>query len=250
MLNRKQAARDRSRIVEEAKRHVGYRAQPNRQSAYQLKPYLNRAWNGTFVDRVLHDAFGDFVEVRFISTVTALGYYANRNGLYRKPKVGDVVFFNFSTDPARWDEQPHVGIVTEVRPNGSFRTVEGETAPGTPQGSQLVDGVFERIRFSADVLAFVRPRPVSRTPSTAEPARLKTSHLDSNPKTKARAVATVQTALSSLGLGPFNRGKLDGETKSAFGRAARENGTPENRGELRHAELGILADRTRLFELE
>ena len=238
-------------VIAQAQRHVGYRAQPQRKSAFQLAGYVGQPWNGTFVDRVLHDAFADFAEVRFLSTVTALSFYVKANRVYQKPRPGDIVFFNFATDPQHAFEQPHVGVVTEVRPDGSFRTVEGETGPGTPQGSQLVDGVFERVRYADDALGFVRPRPqtVNRNDSDEQP-KLKMSYFDSNPKTKARAVALVQTALNRATGKKFSKGKANGETKAALGAYARDRGVVENRGEFSHSALVVLADFTDEFQLE
>ncbi len=255
ILNRK-VERRAAEIVEEARKHVGYRSQPERRSAFQIGGYIGQPWNGTFVDRVLHDTIGSpFAEVRFLSTVTALSYFVKRNRVYQKPRPGDVVFFNFATDTQRAFEQPHVGIVTEVNADGSFRTVEGETAPGTPQGSQLADGVFERLRWPADVLGFVRPRGQAdtRTGAPKEPSKLRMSFFSSNPKTKARAVETVQRALNratGFTFAESNRGKYTGETKSVFGLYARERGTVANRGELDRVPLVNLADFTGEFEVD
>jgi len=249
MLNRKARREQTARIIEEAERHVGYRAQPNRMSAFQLLSYNGETWNGTFIDRVLHDALGDFAEVRFVSTVAALGYYTAKNGLYRKPKAGDIVFFNFSTDPNRPFEQPHVGVVLSVRPDGAFTTVEGETGPGHPQGSQLTDGVFVRLRHVTDAIGFVRPQVRTVTDGPNEP--LKMSYLTSNPTTTARAVETVQRALNSArNRLTFNRGKKDDVFKSAFGMYARESGYVKNRGELDNGPLTALSDQTGAFDLE
>jgi hypothetical protein len=253
MWNRKRRE-TAAQIVAEAMRHVGYRSQPNRQSAFQLPGYKGEPWNGTFVDRVLHDAFGDFAEVRFVSTVTALGYYVKRNRVFQKPQVGDIVFFNFATDPLHAFEQPHIGIVTEIKPveHGAFRTVEGETAPGTPQGSQLVDGVFERTRYLHDVIGFVRPTVMKNVDTgTEEPQTVKMGYFTSNPKTRARAIETVQRALNRVRPSwSFNQGKKDGEFKSAFGLYARESAWVRNRGELDAAVIQNLADRTGEFAVE
>lgn len=235
-------------VIDQALRHVGYRSQPNRQSAMQIKGYAGKPWNGTFVDRVLHDAFGDFAEVRFVSTVAALGFYAARNRLYRKARPGDVVFFNFASNPQEAFEQPHVGIVTEVRKDGSFRTVEGETAPGNPQGSQLADGVFERTRYRSDVLAFVRPEPRTVTkPEGVEPTAVKMSYFESNGETVKRAVEKVQIALNIARPAlSFNRGKRDPLFKSGLGLYARETGHVANRGEITMPVLQTLEDETGL----
>lgn len=254
MPNR-QAKADAAAIIEQARRHVGYRAQPERRSAFQLAPYSGKPWNGTFVDRVLHDALGDFAEVRFVSTVAALSYYVTRHRVYQKPRPGDIVFFNFSTDPQQPFEQPHVGIVTEVYPkvkgeSFTFRTIEGEASPGAPQGSQLADGVFERVRHRADVLGFVRPTVRTMRPEADKPQTVKMSYFESNGKTVARAIETVQKALNRVRSDiSFNRGKRDSAFRAGLGMYAREAGTVENRGEIKATVLQTLADETGTFEV-
>jgi hypothetical protein len=76
------------------------------------------------------------------------------------------------------------------------------------------------------------------------------SYFESNPKTKARAVSIVQTALNRVTGTPFYRGRWDAETKSAFGTYARQGGTVENRGEVTYAVLQRLADETGTFTME
>jgi hypothetical protein len=240
-----------AKIVEAAQRQVGYHAQPEKRSAFSPRTYEGTEWNGSFVNRILTDAFGTAPEVSFQSTVAALAYYTTRNRLYRKPRVGDIVFFNFSADPGEWDRQPHVGVVTELRADGSFRTVEGQTFSGKPQGIQLADGVHERVRYGTDVLGFVRPRP-ARKVTAGETVTVRMSYFDSNGKTVARAVETVQTALGTVrpewmptGRGKdglFNRGKRDGVFKSAFGAFARETGEVRNRGEITYPALQNLEE--------
>lgn len=227
-------------IIENAERYVGYRAQPNRQSTLQTREFNGRAWGGSFVDRVLSDTFGGMPEVRLYSTVTALSYYVRTNRLYRKPRKGAVVFYNFATDPSNAFEQPHIGIVTEVKANGVFMAIEGETSPGVPQGSQLVDGVFHRERHVADVIGFATPRALTVKPYTGETAKVRMSYLTSNPKTRARAIENIQTALNRVTGGVFNRGRLDRETRSTFGAYSRERGLVENRGDLTYDALNVL----------
>ena len=72
-------------------------------------------------------------------------------------------------------------------------------------------------------------------------------YFDSNGKTVARAVETVQRALNRVRPAwTFNRGKRDGVFKSAFGRYARETGAVENRGEITERVLHTLGDETGL----
>jgi len=250
-MNRNRAQREL--IIETARKQVGYRAQPERKSAFaSRKEYLGMPWNGAFVQRILTTAFDAEPEVSFVSTVSALSYYIKANRLYLKAKSarpGDVVFFNFATDPQHMFEQPHVGFVTEIRADGSIRTIEGETSPGTPQGSQLADGVFERVRWPAEVIGFVRPEPRKPIPAaSAEPRNLKLSYFESNGKTVARAVETVQIALNRINpkqtFRESKRGKRDGEFKATLGAYGRERGTVEARGETSARVLRALADET------
>lgn len=249
MKNRKLDRERREATVEAARKQVGYRAQPDRRSAFaSRKEYLGLPWNGAFVQRILSTAFDAEPEVSFVSTVSALSYYIKANRVYLKARTarpGDVVFFNFATDPQHMFEQPHVGFVTEVREDGSIRTIEGETSPGTPQGSQLADGVFERVRWPAEIIGFVRPEPRKSVAASADVRTVKMSYFESNAKTVARAVETVQIALNRVRPAwSFNRGKRDGVFKSALGVYGRETGTVEARGETSYRVLRTLADET------
>ncbi len=245
-MNRKTRRALSTRIVEEAERHVGYHAQPERRSVFQASVYSGKAWNGAFVNRVLRDAFGEEPEVNFTSTVAALGFYWSRNRVYRKPQVGDIVFMGFASDPLHPFEQPHVGVVISTdrwKVDGVIRTVEAEVSTGRPQGIQLADGVHERQRYATDVIGFVRPVSRGNTTVPGEPPVVKMSYFDSNGKTVARTVTVLQRALGTLRPGwTFREGKRDGVFKSALGRYSRETGMVENRGEVTYATVRNLAN--------
>lgn len=247
-MNRKDS-RTADRLVDEARKHVGYRAHPGRKSGYQINRYNGEPWNGSFIQKVVDSAL-ETSEVAFYSTVTALGFYARANRLYAKPRRGDIVFYNFASDPHHMFEQPHIGIVTEVKPNGVFRAIEGETGPGVPQGSQLVDGVFERERHVADAIGFARVRRRKTVTATETVETVRMSYLTSNPKTKARAVDKIQSALNRVTGKKFNRGKFDRKTKSTFGAYSRERGLVMNRGEMSYEALTRLAEETGMLEIE
>ena len=105
----------------------------------------------------------------------------------------------------------------------------------------MVDGVFVRERHVTDVLGFVKPRRATRPGEPAsETVTVRMSYLTSNPQTKARAVANIQTALNRVTGGVFNRGRLDRETRSTFGAYSRERGLVENRGDLTYDALNVL----------
>lgn len=251
MTNRKRDRERREATVEAARKQVGYRAHPERRSAYTERTvHAGKSWNGIFIQRILRTAFDAEPEVDFTSTVTALSYYVQRHAVrtkIRTARPGDIVFFNFATDPERWYEQPHVGVIIDIdRDTGRFRTIEGETGPGMPQASQLIDGVFERVRHQTDILGHVRVQPRrARALAPIDRPALRLSYFNSNTKTITRAVETVQIALNRVNPRlTFNRGKRDTEFKSALGLYGRENGLPASRGETEPHVLRKLADET------
>ncbi len=68
--------------------------------------------------------------------------------------VGDLTILNFSGT----QDTQHVGLVTEVLKNGSFKTVEGNTSPGE-EGSQDAGGcVALKTRSVNQVVAVIRPQ--------------------------------------------------------------------------------------------
>lgn len=246
-------------LVEVARTQLGYRAQPNRNSAFgRAARYNGTSWDGSFVDAMLHEA--GLRETSTVSTVNALQYYINRGRLREvRPKVGDLVFYGFSANGLYPNEQPHIGIVTDIshwKTDLTFRAIEGETATGSAKGSQEVDGVFERIRSKADVIGFVTPkRPKLRTEvvETASLPKLRASYFASNPKTRSKAVQVLQVALSQqtdrVG---FTNGVWDPYTQSTLDEFRRQNGLLGKTGPPDEIDLRLLHRQTggTVFNLE
>ena len=219
--------RNRDLTVETASRHVGYVAQSNRNSVYGQKTGLpNQTWSGSFLDVVFHESTASLAVPTFAYTPSALAYFVEHNRLFRKPKKGDIVFYAFPTEDNL--SQPHVGIVTDVsmwKVNRSFKAVEAQTDSGLPRGSRDKDGVYERVRYITDVLAFARPKMklaksfrasnFSYSPDRASEYIAKVnSSLTNQPFTE---VAEIQMRLAStVGLQNARRGVFDAQTRSAY----------------------------------
>jgi len=248
---RKTERTQRAQLVATARDHVGYRALPNRDSAYgKLTGHPNQTWNGAFLT-VLFEQAG-IPCPPFDNTAVALAEYARQNRLYRKPLAGDVVFYAFSADGPYG--QPHTGLVTEVDADGTgFRAVEAQVSPPSRRGNQDPTGVFERQRFLTDVLSFARPAYGTTAPTPAasgDGARIQVRTSTVRPGATNQQVEAVQHALGAYaGLQNAERGVFDRATVSAYARWQRlcglvgdqANGTPDKQ------TLEMLAERDGRF---
>lgn len=241
--------------AETASRHVGYVAQANRNSIYGAKVGLpNNTWNGAFLDVVFLESTASLDVPTFAYTPSALAYFIEKNRIFRKPKRGDIVFYAFPTEDNL--AQPHVGIVTDTtnwKVNRSFKAIEAQTDSGLPRGPRDKDGVYERIRYITDVLAFARPaykaqssdmkRNFSYTPDRASEYIAKVNSSITNKPFDE--VAEIQIALASrVGLRDANRGVFDAHTRSAYAKWQRFLGYgPRATGQPDADSLNQLLDR-------
>ena len=218
--------RDRDLTVETASRHIGYVAQSNRNSVYGNRVGLpNQTWAGSFLDVVFLESTASLDVPTFAYTPSALAYFVEHNRLFRKPKRGDIVFYAFPTEDSL--SQPHVGLITDTtnwKLNRSFKAVEAQTDSGLPRGSRDKDGVYVRVRYIKDVLAFARPtvktRPIPlnnftyTTDRASEYIAKVNSSLTNQPFPE---VAEIQIQLSiTVGLRNARRGVFDNHTRSAY----------------------------------
>ena len=82
-------------------------------------------------------------------------WFKNKGQFFKQPKVGDVVFFDFTS--GRDGIADHVGIVEKVNSDGTVTTIEGNTS-NTTAGSQSNGGcVARRIRSMNVIQGFGRP---------------------------------------------------------------------------------------------
>jgi hypothetical protein len=246
----------REKFVERALSETGYTAR-NNASVYGERlglSGLGLPWDGAFIDVIARDVGLPLVST--IYTPTALAEFARNGRLYRKPKRGDLVFFNFSPDSTAAFAAPHVGIVvdaTDWETHRVVKTVEAQTNSGLPKGSQMPDGVYKRIRHSTDVIGFGRPAfkaaslkdPASVT-EVVVPARLRTGK-------PSRDIATVQLALSLLtDVKDIQRGSWCPKTRAAYAYFQRSIGYLGNKadGTPDAASLNRLGFQTQMFKVD
>lgn len=100
---------------------------------------------------------------------TLMQYYKDKGQLYKTPKVGDIVFFNFSNGSVA----QHVGIVTSVGSN-TIKSIEGNTSSlNNTNGGE----VRERTRYLTSCVGFARPaysQPTAKEATTMYTATIDT----------------------------------------------------------------------------
>ena len=220
MRKDREAARDR--FIETARSQVGYRALPMKQSAFgQSAGYQGQTWNGAFLDWVIREAGVDLP--RFTSSTAALGQLLRAHRLFRVPQTGDVVFLEAGADGGF--SQPAVGVVTDTEEWDHMRAVKvvlGQVGSPAPRGSNDPTGVFERVYYETDVLAFGRAkfggRRLFRVPAKeikSDEPKVRSAHFVYGKTNKS--VVLLQTALAdTVGLRDAVKGKFDAQTRSAF----------------------------------
>lgn len=218
----------RDEFLRLARSHLGYQCRPGNNSTFGgLTGYQGLPWDGSFVDVVAREA-----SLRLPACVYSTSGLAEFIKLRRwraKPQPGDIAFFTFSTG----DDfgSPHVGIVSDVtdwQRLGRVRVIEGNVNSGLPKGSPVNDGVFERTRYSFEILGFGRPdfsgQPaIDKDKSTDGQPLIRLSNLQ--PGKRHKDVERVQLALAkTCSLRNAKQGALDGQTMAAYARWQRSIG--------------------------
>ena len=194
-------------------------------------------WDGSFIDRVFKDAKAASSLPSHVNTATALAFYIKNGYLRSKPQPGDLVFYSFPAASGTVSfDPPHIGVVTDVskwKTASAFKAVEAQVNSGLPKAASEENGVYERTRFSTDVLAFVRiPNRCLQVLPPAEDvaaatSNIRTAHFSRCVPGKAqtakpefrRSVETVQLALAAhpgVQLQNADRGVFDRQTRSAI----------------------------------
>lgn len=247
----------REKFVERALLETGYTARPNGTSIYGERIGMSgngMPWDGAFIDVIAREVGLPLVAT--IYTPTAIAEFARNGRLYKKPKRGDLVFFNFSPEPTAAFNAPHVGIVVDATAWDERRviqTVEAQVHSGLPKGSQLNDGVYKRVRHSTEVLGFGRPAfkaarhvDVNTITATVVRARLTAGK-------PSKDIAHVQLALALLtDVKDMQRGSWCPKTRAAYANFQRNIGYvgPKADGTPDAASLIRLSLETGLFKVD
>lgn len=121
-------------IVEVAKNEIGVTESPknsNKTKYGKWFGYDGVAWCGMFVSWC-YDQAGvvlpkiGFSKPGFAGCQTAVAYFKKVGKITTKPVAGDIVFFDWNSD-GRYD---HTGIFVKDNGDGTFDTIEGNTAIG------------------------------------------------------------------------------------------------------------------------
>lgn len=254
-MMRKKKNEIRTRFLTAASDYLGYRSRPGGLSEFgSTVGYHGHdiPWSGAFIDVVARAAGVDIPALVYSSS--GLAEFTKSRRWRERPEPGDIVFYSFPT-AAGWGS-PHVGIVTEVEhwgAYGCFKAIEAQVDSGLPKGSKDADGVYERLRWKYDVLAFCRPefkpRPVIEN-KNLQTDRVSVSVKNVRPGRKNKEVQTVQSALSrAVGLTHYDPGTFDRPTQAAYARWQRLIGfSPDDSiGEPDAASLDRLGRDTKYF---
>lgn len=240
-----------NRVIERAKSYVGTRSRVNRVNPFGAKYGVNgQHWDGAFLQTVF-DEEQVRVGTSLVSTVAALSAFMRMNRVFQKPRVGDIVFLAWSTDDDL--AQPHVGIVTDVsdwKKLGKFRTVEGMASSGMPRGPKEADGVYERTRYSLEVIGFARPKysqieTVNREPVDGEAVLRPSTVPQKITNEYENSTVLIQLALNRVtGASGLNRGIYDHLTRAAVSDFQRRIGHLDANGFPDFRTLAALASFT------
>ena len=266
----------REQFISTVKSYVGYQANAGMRNRFgAMVGYDGTPWAGAFIDVTARESSVKLPAC--VQTASALAEFIRDGQLRTKPLPGDIVFFaaaeEFAASPF---EMPHVGVVVDVREfhlTGKFLSVEGNTRGGNPKfASTQMDGVYQRIRHSTEVLAFARPlefegaarfqllTKVIQKLRAAEVVSLSTVNNASTVNIAAlragnrnRQIETVQLALGLVtDIQDAARGVWDSSTETSYQRWQRSigyigkdaSGTPDR------ASLERLGNETGLFTVQ
>jgi hypothetical protein len=256
-----EASQRRERFLEEARSHLGYRPRPGGLSDFgQTVGYSGHdiPWDGAFVDVVARAA--EVLLPACVNTSSGLAELVYSRRVVSIPRPGDIVFYSFPATGMDLWSQPHVGIVTGVigdfRLTGRFTAIEAQTGSGLPKDTTAQTGVFERVRWRREVIAFARPN-FKRRPAIG-PKNVQTGSLlvrinRVRPGRGSADVQTVQLALTQVaGLEGHEYGLFDGPTRDAYARWQRMIGRvgSDATGDPDPGSLARLGRETGLFEIK
>lgn len=144
---------NRTDVVNDAKKYIGYVGNPNQFTRWYCKDNKTHAFCGMFVDYIFkHDLKCDWLDgcsnFAYVPTIVEWGkkmkYWTTD---YKKAKAGDLVVYNWYPD--KKNHYSHVGIV-EKQKTGGLQSCEGNTTSGSKsncvaskgRGKKFVAGVI------------------------------------------------------------------------------------------------------------
>ena len=273
-----------------ARKYVGYRSELLGRTGFgERVGYDATVWSGAFIDVIARES-GQHLP-SFVYSPAALAEFTRDGQLRKTPQPGDIAIFNFASIAPNNGSQfgaPHCGLVVDTREfksNGRFITIEGNVTGSTSY--QSFDGVHQKIRYTTDVVTFLRPANFERgirklirdarsaSSKLAASVRMKLTDPEARveqaqlaeaaaqlqtvdirklqPGSKNKQVTVVQLALSQVtDIQGAEEGKWDTATASAFARFQRNIGRvgQDANGSPEATSLARLAGETKLFNVD
>lgn len=137
--------------------NIGYKESPPGSNSSRFGQWYGmdrQPWCATFVSWVFYHAglpLPATTPKGFAYCPYGVKWFKDKGQFFKKPKVGDVVFFDFGRKDGVSD---HVGIVEKVNSDGTVTTIEGNTsASNNSNGGQ----VQRRVRPMNVIQGFGRP---------------------------------------------------------------------------------------------
>lgn len=148
------------KIIFEAKKEIGYKEIPagsNKTKFGEWFGFNSVAWCGIFVSYIYAKAGFQLEKIGwskgYAGCPIAVEHFKKTGQVVKKENVapGDIVFFDWNKD-GKFD---HTGIFIKDNGNGTFQSIEGNTAVGNDSNG---GEVMERTRSYAIVEIFVHPK--------------------------------------------------------------------------------------------
>lgn len=152
------------KVLELAKKEIGYVEKPvnltkygewadkNKFSSMKLN---GQPWCYTFVSWCL--MFAGCKEPFFAYVPAGYDHYRKTGKIFKDPKIGDLIFFDFNKDGI----PEHIGFCIGINYNRnkveSVITIEGNTSSGQNGSQDNGEGVHQRLRHISLIKAFGRP---------------------------------------------------------------------------------------------
>lgn len=147
----------REKVIELAYNEILYTEDPinsNKTKYGQWFGLDGLPWCGIFVSWIYDKAGLPLPKIGFdkgfASCQMAVNYYRDKKRITLKPKLGDLVFFDWDKN-GRYD---HVGIVTDLLTYGIILTIEGNTSIKSDRNG---GSVMQRVRNRKLNMLFINP---------------------------------------------------------------------------------------------
>jgi cell wall-associated NlpC family hydrolase len=145
------------KVVDIAKLEVGTCEEPknsNKQKYGEWAKYNGVAWCALFVSWCYNEASLPLPKIGFrfpgfAGCQSGYAYFRDKKWITKTPKAGDIVLFDWNGD-GRYD---HTGIFVKDLGNGSFQTIEGNTALNNDSNGGVV--MIRERKYSVSI--FIHP---------------------------------------------------------------------------------------------